>query len=252
MANEEASVLLPAASSDEDAAPMTLDKLQEELAEEKAAHKKTMERLEAELADEKAAHRATLEKLEQAQEASQQRGAASGDAGPSLEDLAKGSPEELAKELQAAQAKIADLEAYTTELDGVTDSLQRQLEESKADPDVRLEEKEKVIEALQAEIERMEREMGGHESGDVESAINYDALDKLDEELAKAKEQCLLKDAEIARLQSLEEAARRESDGVAQWRESAIQAQADHRAIKTEYESKEREAEDVCPSGKHV
>lgn len=179
------------------------------------------------------------------QAASQQRSAPSDGAGPPLDELMQQSQEDLARELQAANAKIADLEAYTTELDSVTDSLQRQLEESKADPDVRLEEKEKVIEALQSEIERMEREMGGQESGDVDAAINYDALDKLDEELAKAKEQCLLKDAEIARLQALEEAARRESDGAAQWRESAVQAQADHRALQTEYDSKEREAEDV-------
>jgi chromosome segregation ATPase len=120
------------------------------------------------------------------QAASQQRsagggGGGGGAAGLPLDELMQQSQEDLAKELQAANAKIADLEAYTTELDSVTDSLQRQLEESKADPDARLEEKEKVIDALQAEIERMEREMGGQDSGDMDAAINYDALDKLDE-----------------------------------------------------------------------
>lgn len=84
--------------------------------------------------------------------------------------------------------------------------------------------------------------MAGHDSGD--NAIEYDALDKLDEELAKAKEQCLLKDAEIARLKAMEEAARNESNSAVQWRESAIQAQSEHRSLKIEFDSKEREAED--------
>ena len=160
----------------------------------------------------------------------------------SLEDMLQMSKEDLAKALQEAQAKIVDLEAYTTELDGVTDQLQRQLEGSKAeagaDVEERLRAKDREIEALQVECDRMEREIVGMESADNDSAINYDALDKLDDELATAKEQLLLKDAEIARLKALEEAARREGDGAAQWRESAIQAQADHRSLKSEYEAK--------------
>ena len=110
--------------------------------------------------------------------------------------------------------------------------------EAGAGVEERLRAKDREIEALQAECDRMEREIVGMESADNDSAINYDALDKLDEELATAKEQLLLKDAEIARLKALEEAARREGDGAAQWRESAIQAQADHRSLKTEYEAK--------------
>jgi len=154
-----------------------------------------------------------------------------------LEEMMSMSIEELAKELLRAQGKISDLEIYTSELDGVTDSLQQQLEEAREE-NVGDPAKDKMIDALQAEIERMEQEMGGQESADNDSAINYDALDKLDDELAFAKEQCLIKDAEIARLKTLEEGARRDGDGAAQWRESAIQAQADHRAVKQEYDSK--------------
>ena len=140
------------------------------------------------------------------------------------------STEDLARALHDANAKISDLEAYTTELDGSYTSLQRQLEEAKAENsmsgDERLQEKERVIAALRMEVERMEREMSDMEMGGAEneSAIDYDALDKLDDELAKAKEQCLLRDAEIKQLKAMEEAARRDSDGAAQWRESAIQA----------------------------
>ena len=139
------------------------------------------------------------------------------------------STEDLARALHDANAKISDLEAYTSELDGSYTSLQRQLEEAKAENnmsgDEMLQEKERVIAALRKEVERMEREMSDMEGGaENESAIDYDALDKLDDELAKAKEQCLLRDAEIKQLKAMEEAARRDSDGAAQWRESAIQA----------------------------
>jgi predicted RNase H-like nuclease (RuvC/YqgF family) len=147
-----------------------------------------------------------------------------------LQELLQMSTEDLARALHDANAKISDLEAYTTELDGSYTSLQRQLEEAKAENsmsgDERLQEKERVIAALRMEVERMEREMSDMEMGGAEneSAIDYDALDKLDDELAKAKEQCLLRDAEIKQLKAMEEAARRDSDGAAQWRESAIQA----------------------------
>ena len=167
---------------------------------------------------------------------------------PSMEELMAMSKEELAKELIDAKAKISDLEAYTSELDGVTDSLQRQLSERQEadamDPDEKLALKDEVIRSLQTEIDRLERELGGMESADMDAGINYDALDKLDEELAQAKEQCLLKDAEIANLKAMEEAARRDADGAAHWREAAVQAQADHRQLQTEFETKDREAED--------
>lgn len=57
----------PASGVDEQAQPATIEQVQKELAEEKAAHKATLERLEAELASEKDAHRVTLEQLEQIQ-----------------------------------------------------------------------------------------------------------------------------------------------------------------------------------------
>jgi chromosome segregation ATPase len=168
---------------------------------------------------------------------------------PTLDDLLKKSQEELANELLAALAKITDLEAYTSELDGVADSLQRQLEERKetdgTDPDERLAQKDKIIVSLQAEIDRMERELDGMESGDMDPGINYDALDKLDEELAKAKEMCLLKDAEIANLKAKEEALRRDADSVEHWREAAVQAQAEHRALQIDYETKVKSSRQI-------
>jgi hypothetical protein len=75
-----------------------------------------------------------------------------------LEELLKMSHEGLAKELLEAHAKIVDLEAYTSSLDGMADSLQRQLEEANEklqeqegaiSVDGRLQEKERVIDALQ-------------------------------------------------------------------------------------------------------
>lgn len=55
----------PAPGGDEEGPPVTIEQVQKELEEERAAHKETLERLEAELASEKDAHMATLEKLEQ-------------------------------------------------------------------------------------------------------------------------------------------------------------------------------------------
>ena len=248
----------------------TVEQLREKLNAEETAHEATRTELSQALEEERAAHNATREQLEHAQvrhpplarstrhalrltlqssrlaewrlrvappQAASHQRRAGGDAAPGdnnapLEELLQMSTEELAKALHDANAKISDLEVYTTELDGSYTSLQRQLEEAKAESGMsgeeRLQEKERVIAALRQEVERMEREMGGMEMGgpDNDSAIDYDALDKLDDELAKAKEQCLLKDAEIAQLKAMEEAARRDSDGAAQWRESAVQARS--------------------------
>lgn len=154
--------------------------------------------------------------------------------------------EQVKKELQEARKEISDLEAYSREVDNMTDDLQRQLKE-----------KEKEIDALKRELEQnkqsgeisLDRQSLNNQSlnsleGGREVEVPYDVLDRLDDELARAREQLLDKTAELEELQTRLDIVREQASHADTWKESAVQAQGENQKLREELERSERESED--------
>lgn len=157
-----------------------------------------------------------------------------------------GDVEQVKKELQEARKEISDLEAYSREVDNMTDDLQRQLKE-----------KEKEIDALKRELEQnkqsgeisLDRQSLNNQSlnsleGGREVEVPYDVLDRLDDELARAREQLLDKTAELEELQTRLDIVREQASHADTWKESAVQAQGENQKLREELERSERESED--------
>ncbi|EKX41525.1 hypothetical protein GUITHDRAFT_112499 [Guillardia theta CCMP2712] len=114
--------------------------------------------------------------------------------------------------------------------------------------------KDVLIESLQAEIRRMEEELEEQlqlssnveagEQSDEGGEIPYDVLDRLDQELAKARDALLQKDLEIENLKQAGGASRVEDAAAARWKESSLMAQAEVQRYKADLDNKEREVEE--------
>jgi chromosome segregation ATPase len=120
-----------------------------------------------------------------------------------------------------------------------------------------IEEKNKMIKSLEDELNRLEREhedalqrlndsVQPNEDEESEDAgeIPYDVLDRLDDELAQAKQELLVKTEELKQSKENEATLRKRLDDALAWKEQALASQEDLTAARNALACKEKEVDE--------
>jgi hypothetical protein len=179
----------------------------------------------------------------------------------------KAERERYKRELEEADSKIEKLSSEVKLLEAELENKKKEIENKHAEPSLKIggrdieeviEEKNRMIKSLEDELSRLEREhedalqrlddssqqREAPEEAEDAGEIPYDVLDRLDDELAGAKQELSLKIEELKMCQENESSLRKRLDEALEWKEQALASQQDLTAARNALASKEKEIEE--------